>query len=208
MCESYNAAGNDDRPSLEDEFLCEYVDGTMDPVVKEVFEEYLRSNPDLQDHVECLRNTRMILCRYACGCHAPNDLHDRLRRQISCELIGARIPFHIGLTDRFRTIATVASTMALLFLVGTVAGLSFTEEKLDGRIVSETTAVESVAGGRPSQRLVQRAGMPDGVFYPSYSAITPFSTVRSLLSAHDRKADAYGSDSSIVVPSHAEVQTE
>ncbi|MEX1055638.1 MAG: hypothetical protein WED81_06380, partial [Rhodothermales bacterium] len=83
MCERYNATGHDDRPSLEDEFLCEYVDGTMDPVVKQVFEEYLHSNPDLQAHVECLRNTRMILCSYACGRHAPNDLHDRLRRQIS-----------------------------------------------------------------------------------------------------------------------------
>ncbi|MEX0747187.1 MAG: hypothetical protein WD275_04240, partial [Rhodothermales bacterium] len=116
MCERYNATGHDDRPSLEDEFLCEYVDGTMDPVVKQVFEEYLHSNPDLQAHVECLRNTRMILCRYACGRHAPNDLHDRLRRQISYELVRARIPFHIGLGERFRTLATVASTMALLFL--------------------------------------------------------------------------------------------
>ena len=199
MCEGYNAAGNDDRSSLEDEFLCEYVDGTMDPVVKEVFEEYLQSNPDLREHVECLRNTRMILCRYACGCHAPNDLHDRLRRQISCELIGARIPFHVGLTDRFRTVATVASTMALLFLVGTVAGISFTGEKSDARLASEASVVESEPGKRGN---IERARPGDSVvkvYYPSYSAFTPLTTVRSLLSAHDRKVEAYRSDTSLVV---------
>ncbi|WP_243664019.1 anti-sigma factor family protein [Rhodothermus marinus] len=52
-----------------DELLCEYVDGTMDPAVRQVFEEYLRTNPTLAHHVECLCRTRQLLCQHApAGC--------------------------------------------------------------------------------------------------------------------------------------------
>lgn len=124
MCDGYNATGEDDHPDLEDEFLCEYVDGTMDPIVREVFEEYVRANPELEDHIECLRNTRLLLCRYGCRCHAPRDLHDRLRREITCELISGRIPFHILLADRLKGVASVSSAMAILLLIGFLGGVT------------------------------------------------------------------------------------
>ena len=127
MCDGYNAAGEDDHPGLEDEFLCEYVDGTMDPVVREVFEEYVRANPALEDHIECLRNTRLLLCRYGCRCHAPRDLHDRLRREITCDLVNGRLPFHILVADRLKGVATSSSAVALLLVVGILGGLTAVE---------------------------------------------------------------------------------
>jgi len=53
-------ASGDGAPSYEwlDEWLCEYVDGTMDPSVEAVFEQYVEANPELQAHIERLRQTR------------------------------------------------------------------------------------------------------------------------------------------------------
>ncbi len=143
MCDGYHAADADDHPNLEDEFLCEYVDGTMDPVVREVFEEYVRTDPDLQEHIKCLRNTRLLLCRYGCRCHAPHDLHDRLRREITCELVSGRVPFHIVVADRLKGIATVSSAMVILLFVGFLGGVSVIETS-DGHAPVMSTAVISV----------------------------------------------------------------
>ncbi|MEX0600487.1 MAG: hypothetical protein WD021_02555 [Rhodothermales bacterium] len=123
MCEGYHTTGEDNHPDLEDEFLCEYVDGTMDPVVQEVFEEYVRTNPELREHIECLRDTRLLLCRYGCRCQAPNDLHARLRRELTCELMNGRVPFQILLTDRLKGVATVSTAMAILLLIGFLGGV-------------------------------------------------------------------------------------
>ena len=82
MSHGYSDPKPYDASTLEDEFLCEYVDGTMDPLVRHVFEEYVRVNPGMEEHIEQLRNTRRLLCRYACRCQAPSDLHHRLRNRI------------------------------------------------------------------------------------------------------------------------------
>lgn len=124
MCNGYHVGDEDVHPDLEDEFLCEYVDGTMDPVVKEVFEEYIRANPDLRDHIECLRHTRLLLCRYGCRCHAPNDLQDQLRRKITCDLLSDGVPFHIPAADRLKAVGTVSCALAVLLMLGLVVGVS------------------------------------------------------------------------------------
>ncbi|MEX0747098.1 MAG: hypothetical protein WD275_03795, partial [Rhodothermales bacterium] len=90
------------------------------------------------------------------------------------------------------------SPMALLFLVGTMTGISFTDEKTDGGIVAEAGTVEPGSGKRAHPGLDLPAGPLEMVRYSSYSAFTPLSTVRSLLSAHDRKVVEYESDSSLV----------
>ena len=93
MPNGYSDSKQYDAPNLEDEFLCEYVDGTMDPLVRNAFEEYVRVNPGMEEHIECLRRTRRLLCRYACRCRAPSDLHDRLRNCIPGDSIpGDSIP--------------------------------------------------------------------------------------------------------------------
>lgn len=70
-----------------DEFLVEYVDGTMDPVVRGVFEEFLRVYPKVALHVDRLAGVRSQLCSLGdqCQCQAPPGFQDRLKQQLACE---------------------------------------------------------------------------------------------------------------------------
>ncbi len=74
-------------PWLTD-FLCDYVDGTMEPQARAMFEECLESNPELQAHVATLTQARSTLGRYGRHVEAPDDLHralhDRLRTDCRC----------------------------------------------------------------------------------------------------------------------------
>ncbi len=196
MCEGYNTGVND-YSGLEDELLCEYVDGTMDPLIREVFEEYLGLNPDLREHVECLQNTRKLLCRYGCRCHAPRDLHERLRREISCELMRARVPFHLVLSDHLRSFATVTSAMALLLLVGMMAGVTvFEADPTTGPVArqadvfgivhsSRAQSHSSRAQGHSSRAQSDRPAVPlkSKSNYSRLSAFTTPSAFRSLVSS-------------------------
>lgn len=199
MCDGYNLARDDDHSDLEDEFLCEYVDGTMDPVVREVFEEYLCANPDLKDHVECLRSTRMLLCRYGCRCRAPFDLHDRLRRELTCELMSGRVPFYVILADRFKGVATATSAVALLLVLGWMSGapVSQTDEGYAG------VAAAAVVGSQDKPRepfrlqetrpalMINNAGMS-----PRMSPLSRISSVRSVPSSDFGRHLSYGTDTS------------
>ena len=77
----------DDQYPWLGEFLCEYVDGTMDPAVHAAFEECLRGDAHLADHVGRLVQARRALCRYGCRVQAPCDLHEALHRRIAGEAI-------------------------------------------------------------------------------------------------------------------------
>ncbi len=86
---AHHASGEADYPWLS-EFLCEYVDGTMDPAARAMFEECLCGNDDLAAHVERLRAARQLLCAYGCkGMHAPCDLHYALHQRIAREAQGS-----------------------------------------------------------------------------------------------------------------------
>ena len=65
MLEDYNAPDGEGGicPKM-DELLCEYVDGTMDPTVQDVFEECICADPVLAERVHELRGTRSLLNRY------------------------------------------------------------------------------------------------------------------------------------------------
>ena len=61
------------------EWLCEYVDGAMDPSMEAVFEEYMEANPELAEHVERLCHTRTLLSECDCDREAPDQTKARLR---------------------------------------------------------------------------------------------------------------------------------
>lgn len=181
MCERYNP-DVDDYSGLEDELLCEYVDDTMDPLIREVFEEYLRLNPEMREHVECLRNTRKLLCHFGCRCHAPRDLHERLRREISCELMRAQVPFHLALSDHLRSFATVTSAMAFLILVGMIAGVTVFEGDRGTKAVVSQADVFRI-GYPPNGRLDRPAiSLDSKSYYPRLSGFTPLSAFRTIVS--------------------------
>lgn len=76
-----NAGGGGDAYDWIGEWLCEYVDGTMDPSMQAVFEEYMEANPELAEHVERLCRTRTLLNGCECDQQQPSDRRkERLRR--------------------------------------------------------------------------------------------------------------------------------
>lgn len=75
----------DDQYPWLSEFLCEYVDGTMPPSARAAFEECLRGNVALQQHIARLQATRDALCSYGCDVHAPCDLRDTLHARLERE---------------------------------------------------------------------------------------------------------------------------
>lgn len=109
----YRSEGEDGAYAELDEFLCEYVDGTMDAAVRAAFEEYLRLNPSLHEHVECLRATRSMLCRYGCRLRAPAALQQRLKERLGEEMMGAS-PVMPLVADRLSWIAGLSSVLLLL----------------------------------------------------------------------------------------------
>lgn len=195
MCERYES-GVHDYSGLEDELLCEYVDGTMDPLIREVFEEYLRLNPEMKEHVECLRRTRKLLCHFGCRCRAPRDLHERLRREISCELMRAKVPFHLVLSDRLRSFATVTSTMAFLVLVAMIAGVTVFEG--DRPTTSVVGQADIFRLGQSWHPRVDRPAIPIEyrASYSRLSTLAPLTTLRSIATSEAR-AGIVRTDSSV-----------
>ena len=105
-------------PSDLDEFLVEYVDGTMDPVVREAFEEFLHVYPEVAAHVDCLASVRTELCRLGddCRCQAPPGFQARLKRQLACEMTGTSSLEHW--TPQLNMIALAFSITILTLAVG------------------------------------------------------------------------------------------
>ncbi|MXW63846.1 MAG: hypothetical protein F4Y00_05725 [Bacteroidetes bacterium SB0662_bin_6] len=139
MPNGYSDSKPYDASNLEDEFLCEYVDGTMDPLVRHVFEEYVRANPGMEEHIERLRRTRRLLCRYACRCRAPSDLHDRLRNFIPAESSRPSVPSPVVSGEEAK--GTVASSYAVtvILMLGLVLGASGVQSG-NGRMPSSAMA--------------------------------------------------------------------
>ena len=97
-----------------DEFLVEYVDGTMDPVVREAFEEFLHVYPEVAAHVDCLASVRNELCKLGddCRCNAPPGFQARLKRQLACE---------VTITDSLEQWTPQLNIIALAFSIAILA---------------------------------------------------------------------------------------
>jgi anti-sigma factor RsiW len=119
MAEGYD--GEQAAPLDEgmDEFLCEYVDGAMDPVVLEAFEEYLRANPSMAEHVQCLCQAKRFLSQQARCPHATSRLHERLRTAIAQEQLGQSSAL---LGSRLGSAAWVTSAAGLMMIFGMLFG--------------------------------------------------------------------------------------
>lgn len=115
MCNGYDKAGNHNFDDL-DEWLCEYVDGTIDPVVCKALEEYMQMNPELKMHVERMRSARSLLCQYGCSHQAPRGLQPRLRRRLASEIMNESQPLLPERKQQLIKLATFTSLFALLLL--------------------------------------------------------------------------------------------
>lgn len=111
------------------EWLCEYVDGTMDPSLRRVFDKYVQANPDLKAHVERLRHTRELLC--ACSREAkqeaPEAVRARVQETVECDLL--RTPHSLEEAVRERPMTAMASALVVALVVGMFTGAAlFTAE--------------------------------------------------------------------------------
>ncbi len=158
MREGYHATGGEGCPYSElDEYLCEYVDNTMDPCVRKVFEEYLVVDPVLAEHVKQLRHTRELLFHYGCRHHAPSGLQVRLRQRLGLEMIRSQCPRFSMILDRFGAVLVFASAMAMITLSGML--ISSFEEQENPSIADEQEVVSEVKISQPRMAGFQ-AGLP------------------------------------------------
>jgi len=129
MYVGYDDSGEQPCPYSDlDEFLCEYVDGEMDPAVRAAFEEIVSRDPALAEHVECLRRTRALLCAYSHRIGAPCSLQARLHYELSRELMQEKAPLLSPVTSRLGRVATLASAVVLTLAIGLyVSETSFTD---------------------------------------------------------------------------------
>jgi len=115
---------NGDVPSYKwiDEWLCEYVDGTMDPSLEAVFEKYVEANPDLKAHVERLQKTRELLC----NCDLSKDASPDVEEEVCREVEGDVSPEPTEEDERiqgqplaaFARVSSVAAALVVGFFVG------------------------------------------------------------------------------------------
>ncbi len=138
MSQRYHAEKEDGAYAWLDEFLCEYVDGTMDPAARMAFEEYLRANAQLWEHVQRLSRARQMLCRYG-ACRAPLGFQSRLRSRLACEMGSAHHPALPRMAERLGVYATWASAMIVMLIVGMLAGATLLSETPHPRSAAEAT---------------------------------------------------------------------
>ena len=123
MEEGYEHSEENDFADL-DEWLCEYVDGTIDPIVREALEEYMQANPALASHVESLMETRYLLCNFGCKHKAPSRLQPLLRDRLQSEIIEEAEPWLSKYNVPLVTMAAISSIAAMLLIIASTAGTS------------------------------------------------------------------------------------
>jgi hypothetical protein len=169
--------GDDASYAWLDEWLCEYVDGTMDPSLEAVFETYVEANPDLKAHIEQLNETREMLGHS--GKPAPpsrakrrrvcNRVQSRVCRKVECDMLRQQSSFTDLVRDHSRAALGVASSMAVALVVGIFTGaLLFGAEADPAARSTVSTARSAVSSSGPSDGT-------QSVTPPSVTAIIPAS---------------------------------
>lgn len=183
------SAGDDAPYEWLDEWLCEYVDGTMDPALEIVFEEYVEANPELKAHVEKLRETRNLLCRCGLPKSTSREAQARVCGRVECEMLRSQAPLSALLTEHPVAAVSVASSVVAL-VIGLFAGAllfgppastaaSDAVERSAPRPVPTVTAPAFRVDRRPQSQPAQP--LPSTVREtPHAAAITLHDTVRTL----------------------------
>lgn len=114
---------SDEKYPWLSEFICEYVDDTMDPDARAMFEEYLQADSSLQHYVGSLRTTRRMLQHHGCRLHAPCSLQQQLRARIAMEQ-ELEVPTLEEAPSRDSSIPLLLMALIAVSLLGTGAFLS------------------------------------------------------------------------------------
>lgn len=162
-------SSGDGAPSYEwlDEWLCEYVDGTMDPSMEAVFEKYVEADPELKAHVERLRKTREMLC----GCDVSEsdcpDLPTEGESERDDESFQAPPVLTASGGERSGQTVGIATSIAVALVVGFLAGSVL----VDPSTLSPPPMAEAVDTEGPMQETVRDAAPPrPGRSAPAFQA--------------------------------------
>jgi len=157
-----------------DELLCEYVDGTMDPVVRSAFEEYLETDPELAAHARCLCETRDMLCRYGnCRC-ASLSMQAQLRVRLAGEL-DRKSRTSVFVSSRLVNAAMLTSAVSMVLILGMMTGLLVMQQQEPEQGVSADAAIPGDSmtivddTNRPMYDELRR-GLLSGELGPGFSA--------------------------------------
>lgn len=135
-----------------DEYVTEYLDGTMDPAVQEAFEEYLEANPHLLEYVCCLNDVRCALQDLNCSCQAPSGVQAKLRRRVSGDMVAEECGSRSSTAERLGTL-TLAATALVIMSVGAL-WLYPSSGGIEGASGSEVASTSSEAAAARSAPVV------------------------------------------------------
>lgn len=167
-----------------DEWLCEYVDGTMDPSLEAVFEQYVDANPELKAHVKRLKQTRDLLCECGLPTEPSETLESDICADVECEMMMSSTPVSDVVRARPLAAAGVVSSVAIALVVGFLVGATMVEPPSSGIPASsptESVELESqsltprMQHTRTTARpLVQRSsGLPFGPTDSTHQSFSP-----------------------------------
>lgn len=174
--------GDEDVPyEWLDEWLCEYVDGTMDPSLQATFEQYVEANPKLKAHIERLRETRDLL---AGNCPDPDlpPVPPETKQAVCSEVEKDHLSTTSPVSDMVaeRPLTSVASSMVAALLIGFLAGAMFNDP---------------VASGPPTAERTDEAAPPTTATAPARPSVTSQTAGPGLQVILDRPASAPSADS-------------
>ncbi len=143
--------GDGDRPyEWLDEWLCEYVDGTMDPSLKAVFEQYVEANPELKAHVERLQETRNLLCECGLPEEPSSDLESKICTEVEWDMLRSSTPVSDALWRRPMAAFGVASSVVVALVIGFLMGATVVDPPSSTFTASPPSTNRVAAGADPS----------------------------------------------------------
>ena len=161
-----------------DEWLCEYVDGTMEPALEAVFEQYVEANPELKAHVERLQETRNLLCECGPSKAPPPDLEAKICTEVECDMLQSDASVSEVISNRPLAAFGLASSVVAALVIGFLVGAMLVEPS-PSRLSNSTSTVDRGASGahttspRPIQTTTVSPEVPPLLLRRSSS---PFST--------------------------------
>jgi len=149
-------------PPELDEYICDYVDGTMDDAVRDAFEDYLAANPDVAAHVARLVQTTDMLraCADQCPCVAE-DFQTRLQCAVENECTSEEESG--AWLDRVSGVVLVTSALTIVCLAVLVPRMSDISEAGGADVVATASAVDRdgpVQQGRHLNRVPYHTDRP------------------------------------------------
>ena len=142
-----------------DEWLCEYVDGTMDPSLEAVFEQYVEANPELKAHEQRLKETRNLLCECGLPTEAPSELESEICAEVECDMLQSEVSVSDAIWDRPLAAFGVASSIAVALVVGFLVGATMVGPA--PTITRSSSPVDRVASDTPPPQTTRPLQAPD-----------------------------------------------